>query len=110
MRRRGWAVRRGNRLQLTPRGHYAAQIATSYGVTVSYLPLFDVLPTLLFGIAKIPRVDEAGSELLVNRGMNVWGSGGAHSNYFKKSDEIIIANFPPSDLATISINFFTSSA
>jgi hypothetical protein len=90
---RGWAVRRGNRLQLTPRGHYAAQIATSYGVTVSYLPLFDVLPTLLFGNAKIPRVDEAGGELLVNRGMNVWGSGGAHSNYFKKSDEIIIELF-----------------
>jgi hypothetical protein len=90
---RGWAVRQGNRLQLTPWGHYAAQIATSYGVTVSYLPLFDVLPTLLFGNAKIPRVDEAGGELLVNRGMNVWGSGGAHSNYFKKSDEIIIELF-----------------
>jgi hypothetical protein len=67
-------VRQGNRLQLTSRGRYAAQIATSYGVTVSYLPLFDVLPTLLFGNAKIPRVDEAGGELLVNRGMNVWGS------------------------------------
>jgi hypothetical protein len=89
----GWAARHGNRVQLTPKGHYAAQIATSYGVTVSYLPLFDVLPTLLFGNAKIPRVDEAGGELLVNRGMNVWGSGGAHSNYFKKSDEIIIELF-----------------
>ena len=88
-----WAVRQGNRLQLTSRGRYAAQIATSYGVTVSYLPLFDVLSALLFGNANIPRVDEAGGELLVNRGMNVWGSGGAHSNYFKKSDEIIIELF-----------------
>ena len=89
----GWAVRQQGRLQLTPAGRYATRIATSYGVTVSYLPMFDVLPTLLFGNAKIPRIDESGGELLVNRGMNVWGSGGAHNNYFRKSDEIIIELF-----------------
>ena len=33
------------------------------------------------------------SELLVNRGMNVWGSGGAHNTYFKKVDEIIVEIF-----------------
>jgi hypothetical protein len=89
----GWMEREENRLRLTPQGRYAAQISSSYGVTVSYLPLFDMLGTLLFGAATFPRVDESGGELLVNRGMNVWGSGGAHNNYFKKSDEIIIELF-----------------
>ena len=89
----GWLERVGNRLRLTSQGRYAAQIASSYGVTVSYLPLFEMLGTLLFGNAEFPRVDESGGELLVNRGMNVWGSGGAHNNYFRKSDEIIIELF-----------------
>ncbi|HEU0184677.1 MAG TPA: class I SAM-dependent methyltransferase [Blastocatellia bacterium] len=89
----GWLERAGNGLRLTPEGRYAAQIASSYGVTVSYLPLFEMIGTLLFGAAAFPRVDESGGELLVNRGMNVWGSGGAHNNYFKKSDEIIIELF-----------------
>ena len=89
----GWVVRDQDRLHLTPAGRYAARIATSYGVTVSYLPLFDVLPTLLFGNPNIPRIDESGGELLVNRGMNVWGSGGAHATYFRKTDEIIIELF-----------------
>lgn len=89
----GWVERENGRPRLSRAGKYAAQIATSYGVTVSYLPLFHMLPTLLFGNANIPRIDESGGELLVNRGMNVWGSGGAHSSYFKKSDEIIIELF-----------------
>ncbi|MBZ5548364.1 MAG: class I SAM-dependent methyltransferase [Acidobacteriia bacterium] len=89
----GWIVRDKNALSLTPCGRYAAQIATSYGVTISYLPLFDNLSTLLFGNARISRLDESGVELLVNRGMNVWGSGGAHRTYFKKVDEIIIEIF-----------------
>ena len=82
-----------NRVWLTTCGHYAAQIATSYGVTISYLPTFKVVSTLLFGNPRIPRLDETGVELLVNRGMNVWGSGGAHRTYFKKVDEIIIEIF-----------------
>ncbi len=89
----GWMAREENRFWLTPIGSYAAQIATSYGVTVSYLPLFEVVGTLLFGNPRIARVDETGSELLVNRGMNVWGSGGAHNTYFKKVDEIIVEIF-----------------
>jgi hypothetical protein len=89
----GWVVSEQNVARLTDSGRYAAQIATSYGVTVSYLPMFDVLGTLLFGNPKIPRVDESGGELLVNRGMNVWGSGGAHNTYFRKSDEIIVELF-----------------
>ena len=89
----GWMGREQNRVCLTTSGFYAAQIATSYGVTVSYLPLFNVVDTLLFGNPRIARVDETGSELLVNRGMNVWGSGGAHNTYFKKVDEIIMEIF-----------------
>jgi len=89
----GWMAREEKQVRLTPSGFYAAQIAASYGVTVSYLPQFNVVDTLLFGNPRIPRVDEAGSELLVNRGMNVWGSGGAHNTYFKKVDEIIMEIF-----------------
>ena len=89
----GWATRHEGRVRLTPRGRYAAQIASAYGVTVSYLPLFEVLSTLLFGNPLIPREDETGVELLVNRGMNVWGSGGAHKTYFQKNEEIIVEIF-----------------
>lgn len=89
----GWIARDHDRVTLTPCGAYAAQIATSYGVTVSYLPLFDNVSTLLFGNARIPRTDENGIELLVNRAMNVWGSGGAHKTYFKKVDEIVVEIF-----------------
>ena len=89
----GWIAFEQNSVRLTARGRYAAQIATSYGVTVSYLPLFKIVSTLLFGNPHVPRVDESGAELLVNRGMNVWGSGGAHKTYFKRVDEIIVEIF-----------------
>src|SRR5262249_28883207 len=69
---RGWLTRVGRAAELPPAGRYAAQIASSYGVTVSYLPTFAALPTLLFGNARIPRVDPNGFETLVNRAMNVW--------------------------------------
>ena len=89
----GWVERAGPVVQLTGCGRYAAQIASAYGVTVSYLPMFAVLPTLLFGNARIPRVDSSGVETMVNRAMNVWGSGGAHITYFKKLDEIVVDIF-----------------
>ncbi|HVB56013.1 MAG TPA: hypothetical protein VNE63_06200 [Candidatus Acidoferrales bacterium] len=89
----GWVACDRNKVVFTPCGRYAAQIATSYGVTVSYLPLFDNVSTLLFGNPRIPRIDENGVELLVNRAMNVWGSGGAHKTYFKKIEEIIVEIF-----------------
>jgi hypothetical protein len=91
--KQGWIAHDDNRVRLTACGEYAAQIVTSYGVTVSYLPTFRVVNTLLFGNPRIPRLDETGVELLVNRGMNVWGSGGAHKTYFKKVDEIIAEIF-----------------
>ena len=93
MATQGWLVREQDRVQLTPCGRYAAHIAASYGVTVSYLPMFNVLHTLMFGNARTPRLDDSGVELMVNRGMNVWGSGGAHKTYFKKVDEIIVEIF-----------------
>jgi hypothetical protein len=89
----GWVTREGHTVKLTSCGVYAGQIAASYGVTVSYLPLFDNLSTLMFGNPRIPRFDENDIEVLVNRGMNVWGSGGAHKTYFKKVDEIIAEIF-----------------
>jgi SAM-dependent methyltransferase len=89
----GWVTREQDTVSLTACGHYAAQIATSYGVTVSYLPTFNVVSTLLFGNPRLPRLDDSGVELLVNRGMNVWGSGGAHKTYFRKVDEIVIEVF-----------------
>ena len=89
----GWVERDGHVASLTPLGAYASQIATSYGVTVSYIPLFTKLNALLFGNARLPRVDESGIETMVDRGMNVWGSGGAHRTYFKKVDEIVVELF-----------------
>src|ERR1700686_1090065 len=89
----GWVARERNAVRLTSSGQYAATLATSYGVTVSYVPLFNMVSTLLFGNPRIQRVDESGVELLVNRGMNVWGSGGAHRTNFKKVDEIVVEIF-----------------
>src|SRR5262249_26816764 len=80
----GWIILERDRVQLTACGEYASQIATSYGVTVSYLATMNAVSTLLFGNARIPRFDESGIESLVDRAMNVWGSGGAHRTYFKK--------------------------
>jgi hypothetical protein len=89
----GWVAREQNTIHLTSCGLYASQIATSYGVTVSYLPNLNIVSTLLFGNPRIARIDPSGVELYVNRGMNVWGSGGAHKTYFKKVDEIVIEIF-----------------
>jgi hypothetical protein len=89
----GWVAREQNTIRLTTCGLYASQIATSYGVTVSYLPNLNIVSTLLFGNPRIARIDPSGVEMYVNRGMNVWGSGGAHKTYFKKVDEIIIEIF-----------------
>jgi hypothetical protein len=90
---REWAVVEGECVRLTSRGQYAAQIASSYGVTVSYLPTLNSLSVLLFGNPRIARFDDSGVELLVDRAMNVWGSGGAHKTYFRKVDEIILDIF-----------------
>jgi len=89
----GWVAVEDCRVEFTACGRYAAKIAASYGVTVSYLPTMNSLSTLLFGNARIPRFDDSGVELLVDRAMNVWGSGGAHATYFHKIDEIVVEIF-----------------
>jgi len=90
----GWFLEKKGNYQFTETGLFFAKKATSYGVTVSYLPLFAKMDDLLFGDASILRNTEEGEdELHVDREMNVWGSGGAHDTYFKVVDEIIIKLF-----------------
>lgn len=77
--------------KFTEEGLFFARRATSYGVTVSYLPMFAKLNDLLLAPpTKLREIAEGEDEQHVNREMNVWGSGGAHSTYFKVVDEFII--------------------
>ncbi len=89
----GWVIREGNRISLTAEGNHAASFAYTYGITVSYLPMFSVVSTLMFGNPRIPRTDDNGVELLVNRAMNVWAAAGAHKEHFAKGDDILIEIF-----------------
>ncbi len=90
----GWFTERKGIYRFTPQGLFFARRATAYGVTVSYLPTFAQVPELLTGNPGILwRVPEGSPEIHVDRTMNVWGSGGAHSAYFKKVDEMIIELF-----------------
>ena len=90
----GWFNKKKNTYQFTDAGLFFARRASAYGVTVSYLPTFVNLKELIFGnplILKTSSSEE--TEKHVHREMNVWGSGGAHSTYFKVIDEIIIELF-----------------
>ena len=90
----GWFKKKKNTYQFTDEGLFFAKRASAYGVTVSYLPTFIHLDDLIFGnpnILKTESPDE--TEKHVHREMNVWGSGGAHSTYFKVIDEVIIKLF-----------------
>jgi hypothetical protein len=90
----GWFTERNGKYQFTDEGLFFAKRASAYGVTVSYLPMLKNIEALLFGNPNAMRdiaVNE--TEIHVNREMNVWGSGGAHSTYFKVIDEIIIELF-----------------
>lgn len=90
----GWFTEKNHTYRFTPRGLFFAQRAGAYGVTVSYIPTFRKLDELIFGDPNALRDVPAGSpELHVDREMNVWGSGSAHANYFKKVDEVIINLF-----------------
>lgn len=89
-----WFTKRVSNYQFTEKGLFFARRASAYGVTVSYLPMFANLHKLLFGKANELREIELGEdEIHVDREMNVWGSGGAHSTYFKVLDEFIIDIF-----------------
>ena len=90
----GWFNKKNDTYQFTDKGLFFAKRASAYGVTVSYLPTFMQLDELIFGnpsVLKASSPDEP--EKHVHREMNVWGSGGAHSTYFKIIDAIIIELF-----------------
>ncbi|MEY8758816.1 class I SAM-dependent methyltransferase [Chryseobacterium tongliaoense] len=90
----GWFKKSGDNYKFTETGIYFAKRAASYGVTVSYLPLLNRMDELLFGNAsRLRDVEEGEDEIHVDRAMNVWGSGGAHSNYFKVANDFIIKIF-----------------
>jgi SAM-dependent methyltransferase len=89
-----WFKKTVDNYKFTDTGIYFAKRAASYGVTVSYLPLLNKMDDLLFGNAsKIREISEGEDELHVDRAMNVWGSGGSHSNYFKVANDFIIQIF-----------------
>jgi hypothetical protein len=90
----GWFTTQNDHYRFTGKGLFFAQRASAYGVTVSYLPMFRRIDDLLFGDPTCLRpAGYQGPELHVDREMNVWGSGGAHSAYFKQVDDIIIDLF-----------------
>jgi len=90
----GWFRKKKNTYQFTDEGLFFAKRASAYGVTVSYLPTFVKLDELLFGNPLVLKTESSNdTEKHVDREMNVWGSGGAHSTYFKIIDEIIIKLF-----------------
>ncbi len=89
-----WFTKKGQNYKFTDTGIYFARRAASYGVTVSYLPMFGRIEELLFGDPKLIReIAEGTDEVHVNRKMNVWGSGGAHGTYFKVVTDFIIEIF-----------------
>lgn len=89
-----WFTKKKNTYQFTDKGLFFAKRASAYGVTVSYLPTFVKLDELIFGNPMILKTDSPDEkEKHVDREMNVWGSGGAHSTYFKVIDEVIIELF-----------------
>jgi SAM-dependent methyltransferase len=90
----GWFKEKGGNYQFAETGLFYAKRAAAYGVTVSYIPTFRKIDDLLFGNPSILRnTNQHDEELHVDREMNVWGSGGAHSEYFKIVDQIIIELF-----------------
>ncbi len=89
-----WFTKKNDNYQFTETGLFYAKRAAAYGVTVSYIPTLRKMDDLLFGNPSILRnIGEHEEELHVDRKMNVWGSGGAHAEYFKIVDEIIIELF-----------------
>lgn len=90
----GWFLKKKNTYRFTNEGLFFAKRASAYGVTVSYLPTFIHLDELIFGNSNILKTDSPDeTEKHVHREMNVWGSGGAHSTYFKVIDQVIIKLF-----------------
>ena len=90
----GWFKENNGNYQFTEKGLFFAKRASAYGVTVSYSPTFKQLDELIFGNPNyFETIRKNGAESHVDRAMNVWGSGGAHTTYFKVIDEIIVEIF-----------------
>ena len=90
----GWFNLKNGSYEFNEFGLFFAKRASAYGVTVSYIPTLRKLDDLIFGNPLILKNLANGSdEIHVDRKMNIWGSGGAHSSYFKVVDEIIIDLF-----------------
>lgn len=78
----------------TNKGLFFTKRASAYGVTISYQPTLTHLDELIFGDPLLFKNSLLSTtEKHVNRTINVWGSGGAHTTYFKVIDEIIIKIF-----------------
>ncbi len=96
----GWFRKKNNTFSFSDKGLFFAKRASAYGVTVSYIPTLRKLDELIFGDPALLRnIPEHGTEIHVDREMNVWGSGGAHAAYFNKIDEIIIEIFNQEPIA-----------
>ena len=90
----GWFQKKNETYRFTEKGMFYAKRASAYGVTVSYIPAFRKMDELLSGDPTIFwNLPKGAKEIHVDREMNVWGSGGAHSAYFKVVDDIIIDLF-----------------
>ncbi len=90
----GWFNANNSTYEFNEFGLFFAKRASAYGVTVSYIPTLRKLDDLIFGDPLILSKLATGSdEVHVDREMNIWGSGGAHSTYFQVVDEIIIDLF-----------------
>lgn len=90
----GWFTKKDNTYRFTEKGLFFAKRASAYGVTVSYVPTFNNMEDLLFGnYSSLRSTSKNSSEIHVDRVMNVWGSGGAHTAYFRQIDDIIIQIF-----------------
>ncbi|RMA57038.1 class I SAM-dependent methyltransferase [Ulvibacter antarcticus] len=90
----GWFNKKNDHYRFTNKGLFFARRSSAYGVTVSYIPTFRRVDELIFGNPNLFRSSLPNApEIHVDREMNVWGSGGAHSAYFKKIDDIIIELF-----------------
>ncbi len=88
-----WFEKKKETYRFTDKGLFFAKRASAYGVTISYLPTFVHLDELIFGNPTLLKTTEDETEKHVHREMNVWGSGGAHSTYFKVIDSIVIELF-----------------
>ena len=90
----GWFNVENDTYEFSNYGLFFAKRASAYGVTVSYIPTLRKLDDLIFGDPFIlVKTATDTDEVHVDREMNIWGSGGAHSAYFKVVDEIVIDLF-----------------